>query len=55
MQKDLIKQLYELAGEIGALAETDDRYIQVYKKLADALDAAELVGLLYSDDNSEGI
>lgn len=41
-----LKKLWNLAGEIGTLGETDARYAEVYAKLSDALDAAEQTGLI---------
>ena len=38
--KHMLK-LWKLAGEIGTLAEEDERYLKVYYKLAQALDVAE--------------
>lgn len=39
-------ELWELAGKIGSVGESDLAYAEVYKKLAEALDAAEEVGLI---------
>lgn len=41
-----IKKLWNLAGEIGTIAETNKRYSKVYQKLAEALDEAELSNLI---------
>ena len=44
-----LKTLWELAGEIGTLAECnsgDMRYRAVYEKLSEALDVAEQHGLI---------
>ena len=41
-----MKELWELAGEIGTLGETQERYARVYMKLSDALDEAEASGLI---------
>ena len=38
--KHMLK-LWNLAGEIGTLGETDARYREVYERLSEALDAAE--------------
>lgn len=42
-----IKELWELAGKIGCIAEDDFRYKNVYIKLSEALNVAEEVGLIY--------
>lgn len=48
---NLMRKLHNIAGEIGTLGETDERYATVYAKLSDALDAAEYEGLIaYSED-----
>jgi hypothetical protein len=39
-------ELWELSGEIAKLAETDERYEYVYRKLSDALDQAEAAQLI---------
>lgn len=41
-----MKKLWSLAGEIGTLGESDKRYAKIYRKLSDALDAAEETGLI---------
>jgi hypothetical protein len=48
-----IEALWELAGEIGTLGEKDARYEEVYRKLSDALDAAEDTGLIKYEEESE--
>lgn len=49
----LMKKLYNLAGEIGSIAEDDKRYEKVYLRLSDALDAAENCGLITYDESEE--
>ena len=46
--QDELKRLWELTGEIGTLAETDndERLERVYEILSDALTYAEIVGLI---------
>jgi hypothetical protein len=48
--KKLMKKLWNLAGEVGTLGEKDERYSEVYTKLADALDIAELNGLIQNEE-----
>jgi hypothetical protein len=48
-----MKTLWELAGEVGTLGETDDRYAAVYAKLSDALDVAEQTGLITNTEDKE--
>lgn len=48
-----LKELWELAGEIGTLGESDDRYAAVYRKLSDALDVAEQTGLITYEETEE--
>lgn len=45
-----MKELWELAGEIGAMGESDDRYAAVYQKLSEALDAAERTKLITNSE-----
>lgn len=51
-EKHMLK-LWKLAGEIGTLAESDDRYYQVYRDLSDALDSAEASKLIVYKEESE--
>lgn len=46
-------ELWELAGEVGALAETNPAYAAVYAQLSNALDVAESKGLITYDDTEE--
>lgn len=50
--KPHMKALWELAGKIGTKGETNTQYADVYKRLSDALDVAEAVGLI---ENNESI
>jgi len=43
-------ELWELTGEIGTIAETDDRYVDVYRALSDAFDRAEENELILSEE-----
>lgn len=46
--------LWELADSVGKLGETDFRYALVYKKISEALDEAELQGLItYEEEDYE--
>lgn len=45
-----IQQLWELAGEIGTMGETDDRYAAVYEKLSEALHITEEQKLITFDE-----
>ena len=44
--KKHMEQLYNLAGEIGELAESDYRYVEVYSYIASAIDIAESNNLI---------
>lgn len=48
-----MQALWELAGEIGTLGETDARYARVYDKLSQALDEAELSFLIEYDEDGD--
>lgn len=50
--KHMLK-LWQLAGEIGTLGETDPRYATVYIKLSEALDNAELSGLIKYEEEQD--
>ena len=53
--RDELKRLWELTGEIGTLAETDndERLERVYEILSEALDYAEIVGLIVYKEEDE--
>jgi hypothetical protein len=42
----LMRELWELTGKIGTLAEENDAYCEVYSLLSDALDFAEATKLI---------
>lgn len=48
-----MKELWQLAGKIGALAKANPKYGQVYDKLSDALDEAEAVNLVQYSEEEE--
>lgn len=48
--KKQMLELWELAGEIGTIAERDDRYAEVYRHLSNALDAAEDNKLIVNEE-----
>ena len=52
--KKHMKELWKLAGEIGALGEADNAYAEVYAKLSQALDVAEEVKLIeYTEEDGD--
>lgn len=50
--KKHMRELWELAGKIGTIGETDDRYAEVYRCLSDALDRAEENKLIVDTENN---
>ena len=47
-----MRELWELAGLVGSVGETDDRYRAVYIRLSEALDEAEITRLITVDEVS---
>jgi len=50
-----MEALWKLAGEIGTLGESDQRYAAVYAKLSEALDEAEATGLIVNEDDTDEV
>ena len=50
MSAKYMEELWVLSGKVWELSKTDDRYAALYRKLSEALDTAEVAGLVKVDD-----